>query len=314
MSESGGGGEMLTAVAIGCLLAAGSALGADSLVPFYSVTFVGGTAAVFYLAVSYGPRPALAVSASILVAGLLQGLGEGGEKLQAVMVQAPFLVTFFLGFATIPIVVPTLLSREREALDAEIAAAVRKIDELKRTMDEERKTRVEEKGSAAKEETVRVTSRITQLTTFLRETLQAASTKEILNLLFSNTTKSYGNLEVGLLLPVGDGEILFSKVAHPDHARIENKRIPLAGLPILASAMTKSVPVLLPERIELHAETGFSARILVAIQGEQGCEAVLTLGRARQEGELSAEDARFLGCFGQLAAEAIGQLKVVLAS
>lgn len=313
MSEQQSG--TLGAFFLSGLLAAGAGGFGDELLPFYSVSFVLGVAACFYYAVTHGPRPALYIGVAVVVAFLLRALGEGGDAMTVALYQAPALALFFLGFAALPRALPRIIAQEAAGLSREVTDLSRKVEELKKTLADEHKEKVKDKGSEAKEEVIKVTSRTTQLNTFLREILQAASTKEIFNLLFSNTTKAYGGVEVGLVLILGEGEeMIISRAAHSEHESLENHRFPAGEVAILESATRRTAPILLPERMVLFEAQGFGARVIIPVVIEGKCEALLTLGKTRGGVEPTTQDAQFLGTFAELTSEAIAQMKVVLAS
>lgn len=309
------GSGMTSALLTGSALCLGASLGADQMLPFYSATFVVGVIATFYYAITFGPRPGSVVATAVMVAFVFQALGAGDEKLQVAALQAPALVLFFLGAACIPRTLASILEAESRQARREGKTLQVKLAELEQTLKDERKERVQDKGSEAKEDIIKITSRTTQLSTFLREVLQAASTKEILNLFFTNTTKSYGNLEVGLFVPSPDGaELIATRISHREHEQLEGQRLAMTDVGILASACGKTSPMLLPERVVIRQDIDFGARILVPVAVPDGCAALLTLGKVRNDHELGTEDAQLLGTFAELAAEGISQLTVVHAS
>lgn len=308
------GGEPTLSWAAALILGFASSAFADEILPFYSWTFVGGVALTYFYASSHGLRGGLPVAMTVLTCMALQAAGAGGERLQVVAFQLPFLFLFFVAYAGLPSVLPTILEDEELRLTREADELQKKLAELEKTLLSERKERVQDKGSAAREETVKVSSRTSQLQTFLREVLQAASPKEIFGLLFANVTKVYGNLEVGLftLLPNDEGYLL-TKAGHPEYARLENKRLPKDQAPLLRQVQEKKSPVILPERVVL-IEPDFAARFMVPLVVEGATEAILTLGKIRGEKELDQEDAQFLTSLAEIAQEAVCQLKVVLST
>jgi GAF domain-containing protein len=163
---------------------------------------------------------------------------------------------------------------------------------------------------------VRITSRMTQLTAFLREVLQAASTKEIYQLFFTNVTKAFGAKEVALLtILTEDNVAVINKAAHPEYGRLEGKRIDLSepAAEILARVAEKGVPMLLPARV-VYFEPELGACLILPVQVDGRCEALVTLGLTRQEEDLTTEDATFLGGLAELAGYGVEQLQVVLNS
>lgn len=313
MSRSGDTG---VAVVASAALVGGAALANDPVLPFYSVTFSVGTAVTYYLAISAGPLAAGLMGASVLTAQALHAITVGGEAMDVATWQVPTMGLFYLGLSVLPGLLPAILEREEVAIQRDLKVHEEKLEELMNLIGAERKGRVDDRTDEDRLAMVRITSRMTQLTAFLREVLQAASTKEILQLFFTNVTKAFGAKEVALLtiLPE-DGVAVINKAAHPEYGRLEGKRIDLSSpaAELLARAAEKGVPLLLPERV-VYFEPDLGARLILPIRVGETCEALVTVGVTRQEEELSAEDATFLGGLAELAGYGVEQLQVVLSS
>lgn len=307
------GGENTTrAIVVSILLVLGASLFNDPVVPFYSVTFGAGMCAAYFAGVNGGPVSALMISSSVLVAMVLQGASQGGEAFDKILLQLPALVIFFLSFSVIPTLLPWILLDEETVIAEETSMLESKIAEFDAAIQGERKEKVEDRGADEREALVKITSRTTQLSGFLRDVLQASSPKEISQLLFTNVTKSFGANEVALLTVVdGSDELVVTKAAHPDYGALEGKRVSLQEQDFLRSALEKTAPMLLPDRM-VYLEPDLGARLLIPLRVEGRCEALVTLGRTRQDRELEVEDAHFLGSLAELAGFAIEQLKVVL--
>lgn len=306
------GSEMTKAMVVSLVLVAGASLADDQVLPFYSVTFGAGTAAAYYFAITFGPLGALMISTSVLVCMLLQAMSRGGAALDVMVLQSPAMVVFFVGLSCTPVLLAWILQAEEHDILQESSYLEAKIKELEDSIAAERKDQVEDRSMDDKEELLKITSRSTQLAGFLREVLQASSTKEITHLLFTNITKAFGANEVALLnLLEGGEEMIVAKAAHPEYGTLESRKLSLESAPILVSALEKTVPMLLPERI-VYLEPDLGARVILPIRVDGKCEALITLGKTRNEAELSAEDAHFLGGLADLAGNAMDQLKVVL--
>lgn len=317
MSEAGGpaaGAKADTSFAIGvsAVLVGLAALVDDAMLPFQSAVFTVGTVAAYYLAATSGPMPGLMVGVALLTAMTLKAVATGGEALDALLWQAPIMAVFYAGLALLPGVLPTLLVLEKDAFDAESEDLERKKAELDETIEAERGAVRDGHVEDHREALVKITSRTTQLSAFLREVLQAASTKEILQLYFTNVTKSFGAQEVALLtmLEGGDG-VVINKAAHPEYGALEGKRVAFEDAELLRRAAEKAVPMLLPARV-VYFEPDLGAQVLLPVRVQGRCVAVVTLGHHRGEGPVSAEDAHFLGGLADLAGRGIEQLQVVL--
>lgn len=313
MSRSGDTG---VAVVASAALVAGAALANDPVLPFYSVTFSLGTITAFYLAISSGPLASGMMGAAVLTSQALHAVTVGGAAMDVAAWQVPTMGLFYLGLAVLPGLLPAMLEREELLIQRELSEHEKKLGELHALIEAERKERVDDRTDEDRQAMVRITSRLTQLTAFLREVLQAASTKEILQLFFTNVTKAFGAKEVALLTMMADEPVaVISKAAHPEYGRLEGKRIDL-GSPtaqILARAAEKGVPMLLPERL-VFFEPDLGACLILPIQVQGRCEALVTLGVTRQGEPLSTEDATFLGALAELAGYGVEQLQVVLNS
>ena len=302
------------AVVASAALVGGAALANDPVLPFYSVTFSMGTAATFYLAISSGPLAAGLMGASVLTAQALYAVTAGGAALDVAAWQVPAMSLFYAGLSVLPGLLPSILEREELAIQRELSVHEAKLAELQGLIAAERKDRFDDRNDEDRQAMVRITSRMTQLTAFLREVLQAASTKEILQLFFTNVTKAYGAKEVALLTLLPDDNVaVINKAAHPEYGRLEGKRIDLSApaAELLARAAEKGVPMLLPERVS-YFEPDLGARLILPIKVDGRCEALVTLGLTRQDEEISAEDATFLGGLAELAGYGVEQLQVVL--
>ncbi len=296
------------------LLVAGAAIGNDLVTPFYSIIFGIGSLGAYYLAISSGPLASLLVGSSVVTAFILQGIVHRQEDLLLIASQVPAIVIFFLSLACLPGFLPTLLIAETEAFQTEIVEVETKVKELQESIQVERKERIEDRSNDDKEELLRVTSQSTQLTAFLRDALQASSTKEIYQLLFSNITKAYGAQEVALMTLIEGGqELVISKAAHPEYLALEGNRIDLNSVDLLRTATEKSVPMLLPQRVLFH-EPDLGAKLLLPIRQEGHCVALIGLGKTRNDKPIETQDAYFLGGLAELAGYAAEQLSVVLKS
>lgn len=304
------------AVVASAALVAGAALANDPVLPFYSVTFSLGTVTAFYLAISSGPLASALMGASVLTAQALYAVTAGGDAMNVAAWQVPAMSLFFLGLAILPGLLPAMLEREEVLIQRDLAVHEKKLEELMELIGAERKEHFDDRSDEDRLSMVKITSRMTQLTAFLREVLQAASTKEILQLFFTNVTKAFGAKEVALLTLIEDDNVVvINKAAHPDYGRLEGKRIDLTtpATQLLARAAEKGVPMLLPERV-VYFEPDLGARLILPINVSGQCHALVTLGVTRQEDELSAEDATFLGGLAELAGYGVEQLQVVLNS
>jgi hypothetical protein len=300
------------AIFFSLLLVAGCALGNDSVLPFYSVTFGLGAAIAYFLAVNGGPVGALMVSSSVLLAMVLQAISRGGAVLDETLYQIPALLIFFVSFSVLPMLLPWILMEEEKLIQEESLLLEKKLIEFDTTIQEERKDKIEDKGSQEREALVKITSRTTQLSGFLRDILQASSPKEISQLLFTNVTKAFGGKEVALLTILDSGdEVLITKAAHPEYGTLEGKRISLEEQSFLQQAIDRGAPVLLPDRI-VYQQPDLGVRLVIPLRVQDRCESLITLGRTRQEKDLTGEDAHFLGSLAELAGHAIEQLLVVL--
>lgn len=299
---------------IGTLVVLSVGIWDETLHPFFSITFLLALSSAYYFAVNSRVQAAAIILSSLFLVQLLQALGRSDQALTVFLIQSPIYLLFYSGIATLPGLLPSILIYRTKTSLAEVSRVKTRCKEIDAKLASERKEKVSEKGAESRQAVLRLTSRITQIQAFVREVLQAASTKEILGLLFNNVTKTFGAQEVALLTVLEDGQAVITKAAHPDYEALENQRVEITNLPIFAPALSRPSPVLLPERTEFAAPN-LGALAIQPVQIEGKTVALITVGKHRGEGEQFAPgDMKFLATLADIAARATSQLKVVLDS
>ena len=282
----------------------------DHLTPFYSFVFVIGTAAVFFLANTFGSAYGIQHGAALLALMFWVNLvKEDGVSVFAF--QAPFLALFFIMLATIPNSRPNILAAAIRNLKKEVKAHEKKVEELNAVMKKEHKEQVAEKSSQSRQLAAKYSSRNTVLISFARGLLQAGSVREILNLLFYSLSKCFGAQQCAMFIRSQEAnELIISRIIHADHQRLENSRCSL-DLPYFQQVMNKKElvgfpgPTLVTEDVE--AEVIFP----VLLDGE--IHAIFTLSHVK-DGSITDEDRRFIETLSALTSNAADQLQVVMST
>ncbi len=280
----------------------------DHLTPFYSFVFVIGTAAVFFLANTFGSACGIQHGAALLALMFWVNLVKE-DGISVFAFQAPFLALFFVLLATIPNLRPNILAESIRTLKSEVKKHEGKVDELNAVMKKEHKEQVAEKSSQSRQLAAKYSSRNTVLISFARGLLQAGSVREILNLLFYSLSKVFASQQCAMFIIARDSnELIISRIIHPEHQRLENSRCSM-DLPYFQQVMNKKKlvgfpgPTLITEDIE--AEVIFP----VLLEGE--IHAIFTLSHVK-DGSVTDEDRRFIETLAALTSNAADQLQVVM--
>lgn len=302
--------ELRYSLAVSAALATMAVLLRDPLLPFYSFTFVIGTAAVFFFAVTFGSILGLQQAASLMAIMFWANLLQSGDALALFMAEAPFLALFLVSLALVPNLRPHVLLEELRSYKGQIRRLDQKVAELQAVLRQEQKQNVEEKSIQARQLAAKISSRNTVLVAYARGVLQASSTREILNLLFYNLTKVFAAQQTAMLVVARDtGDLVISRIVHPDHARLENSRV-AADLPFLNQVLTKKAPLASPAATPVTPD--IEAEYLVPVVSGGEVTTIFTIAGAK-DGPLTDEDRVFITTLASLTGAAVDQLTLATA-
>ncbi len=282
----------------------------DPLTPFYSFNFVFGIAAIFFFSITFSMALGLTVAAGLLTLMFCVAFSAGPAALNIFLFESPFLLLFFVGLVVLPGLMPAILEHELTAVETQNKVTEAKVAELEAQLGALQKKVKVDKVDRHKQETVKYTSRTAVLNAFIRELLQSSSQREILNVLFHNTTRVFGVQECVMLMPArGSQELLVTRIAHPQQAEFENRKLD-QNLPLFRMAFDRQAPIVLDSMETIEGPLAVSLLFPVIIDGE--IYALFGCGKTKN-GPLEKDEADFILDLATMATSAIDQLKMVLA-
>lgn len=288
----------------------------DKMEPFHSTGFVLSVGAVFYMAFAHGTRQALYLAAGVLTLILMVWLERRNDPNDmsylsplAIAVQVPLVTLFLVALTVLPNVLPWQYESEAEELAAKNRELDKTLQRLREQFQRIQQQEIIERTAQAKQEQIKVGSRIAFLNSFARELLQASSNRELLNLLFHNMTRLLQLEECLLLLPNEDGkEVSIVRALHPQHDQLENTRMP-TETELIAQVLSTKKPVscLPPQRLNEHA----LSRLLLPVISHENDQvvAIYSLGTPKG-GDLGADDEEFVAVLTAMLAGAMEQLRI----
>lgn len=284
----------------------------DTMTPFFSLCFVFGLVATFVFAVNCSSETALITGSGVLGIMLMAHLGRAPETFVLFLWELPFFVVFFIGLAYLPNLLPRILLDNVEKQRNDCTSWDAKVAELESILKGEQANHIEETSSKVKQEIARYSSRNALLTQFSRSTMQAGSSREVLNLLFHTLTKTFGVQECVLMIHRDETkEIVITRALHPEYQQLENTKHGAQASPVLIRLFEKKKLIHLnpPDLVVPGVETELVFPVFV--DGE--IHGIFCLAKTKDQ-ELSQEDVGFIDTLSSIASGAIEQIQIATSS
>lgn len=280
----------------------------DTLTPFFSLCFVFGIVAAFVFAVNSSAEVSLFTGAGVLGIMLMAHLGGDPENFVLFLWQLPFFIVFFIGLAYLPNLLPRIIQDNVDKMRHDSQTWDAKVAELEAVLQGEQANHIEEMSSKVKQEIARYSSRNALLTQFSRSTMQAGSSREVLNLLFHTLTKTFGVQECVLMIHRAEtSEIVVTRALHPEYQTLENTKHDRNASAVLEKLFERRTLIHLtpPDTVV----PGIVSELVFPVFVDDEIHGIFGLAKAKER-ELSDEDVAFIDTLAAIASGAIEQIQI----